>query len=245
MGAVPETFETLTEKHQNLSKEILELQERITKAKTSMEYLNSQQQEVDNEDLDTYMAAIESSADCSKTELGKLTTQLFDQKSKSKELEKLIEIARPAKMPGFLSGTKTDNKKTLDENSTKKTSKIMVGKMFGRGLGKLKPLNPNIKNIVAPSMNLPKNTDVLSASDMPRNLITNDYQKRVVNSSVHHHEENFSPQPTTKISETSNSESIKNHKAPCDVVKEQQHKKVSNTSAIKWYSHLCKRLKIV
>merc|ERR1712038_2098823 len=70
------------------------------------------------------------------------------------------------------------------------------------------------------------------ASDMPRNLITNDYQ-RVVNSSVHHHEENFSPQPTTKISETSNSESIKNHKATCDVVKEQQHKKVSNTSAIK------------
>ena len=235
--AVPETFETLTEKHQNLSKEILELQERITKAKTSMEYLNSQQQEVDNEDLDTYMAAIESSADCSKTELGKLTTQLFDLKSKSKKLEKLIEIARPAKMPGFLSGTKTDNKKTLDENGAKKTSKIMVGKMFGRGLGKLKPLNPNIKNIVAPSMNLPKNTDILPASDMPRNLITNDNQKnekkRVVNSSVNHQGENYSPQPTTKISETSNSESIKNHKATCDVVKEQQHKKVSNTSAIK------------
>merc|ERR1712038_1966359 len=113
------------------------------------------------------------------------------------------------------SGTKTDNKKTLDENGAKKTPKIMVGKMFGRGLGKLKPLNPNIKNIVAPSMNLPKNTDILPASDMPRNLITNDYQ-RVVNSSVHHHEENFSPKPTTKISETSNSESIKNLKATCD-----------------------------
>merc|ERR1712173_318006 len=43
--AVPETFETLSEKHQIVSKEILELQERITKAKTSMEYLNSQQHE--------------------------------------------------------------------------------------------------------------------------------------------------------------------------------------------------------
>lgn len=235
--AVPETFETLTEKHQIVSKEILELQERITKAKTSMEYLNSQQQKDNNEDLDTYMAAIESSADCSKTELGKLTTQLFDLKSKSKKLEKLIEIARPAKMPGFLSGTKIENKISLDESGAKKTSKIMVGKMFGRKLGKLKPLNPNFKNTDAPSMNLPKNTDILPTSDMPSNLITNDNQKiektRVVYSSVNHKEENFSLQPTDKNSVTSNSEVIKNGKATCDVEKEEQNKKVAHTNAIK------------
>ena len=234
---VPETFETLTEKHQIVSKEILELQERITKAKTSMEYLNSQQQKDDNEDLDTYMAAIESSADCSKTELGKLTAQLFDLKSKSKKLEKLIEIARPAKMPGFLSSTKMENKISLDESGAKKTSKIMVGKMFGRKLGKLKPLNPDFNNTVAPSMNLPKNTDILPASDMPRNLITNDNQKiektRVAYSSVNHKEENFSTQPTHKNSEISNSEGIKNCKATCDVEKEEQNKKVSHTNALK------------
>merc|ERR1711902_245269 len=89
--AVPETFETLTEKYRNISNEINELQERIKKARTSMEYLKNQNHKNEDEDLDSYMAAIENSADCSKVEMGKLTNQLFELKSTSKKLEKLIE----------------------------------------------------------------------------------------------------------------------------------------------------------
>ena len=164
--AVPETFETLTEKHRNISNEINELQERIRKAKKSMEYLKNQSHE--DEDLDSYMAAIENSGDCSKVEMGKLTNQLFELKSTSKKLEKLIEIAKPAKLPGFLSNLKTETTKTSNGEIVKKSSNIMVGKMFSRGIGKMKPINSNNKKVVIPSINMPKGIDMLTQCDMPK-----------------------------------------------------------------------------
>ena len=166
---VPETFETLTEKHRNISNEINELQERIKKAKTSMEYLKNQNHKDEDEDLDSYMAAIENSADCSKVEMGKLTNQLFELKSTLRKLEKLIEIARPAKMPGFLSNLKTETMKTSNGEIVKKSSNIMVGKMFSRGIGKMKPINPNNKKVVIPNLNMPKGIDnILTQCDMPK-----------------------------------------------------------------------------
>merc|ERR1712126_260537 len=123
----------------------------------------------EDEDLDSYMAAIENSGDCSKVEMGKLTNQLFELKSTSKKLEKLIEIARPAKMPGFLSNLKTETTKTSNEEIVKKSSNTMVGKMFSRGIGKMKPINPNNKKVVIPSINMPKGIDnILSQCDIPK-----------------------------------------------------------------------------
>ena len=169
--AAPETFESLTVKHEIVSNEIAELKKRISKAKQSMDYLKNHTHDDINEDLDAYMAAIEGSADCSKVELGKLTNQLADLMSKSKKLERMIEVARPVKIPGFMSSKNTEILKEREDegNKTKKSANIIVGKMFSRGIGKMKPINPNYKQASTLNISISKTTNILPESDTPKN----------------------------------------------------------------------------
>ena len=55
----PETFESLTEKHNILSAQISKLQQRIDAAKQSMEDMKAKTDTSQDEDLDAYMAVLE------------------------------------------------------------------------------------------------------------------------------------------------------------------------------------------
>ena len=140
-----ENFESLTKKHNLVSKEILSLQERIKAASLSIRQMENHTKDSQNEDLDTYMAALEKSADCSKENIAKLKIQLSTHMSESKRLERLIEIARPAKLPEKVPNSKIEKNSANERNSVQKSSAVVIGKMFGRGIGKIKAIVPSSK----------------------------------------------------------------------------------------------------
>ena len=83
------------------------------------------------------------SADCSKEKIAKLKSQLCALTAESRKLERLIEITRPAKMPEIKSVTNEENKERTPSNKPSnlhKSGTIMIGKMFSRGIGKIKPI---------------------------------------------------------------------------------------------------------
>lgn len=141
-----ETYESLNQKHDQIGKEVLSLQKRIDAAKESISMMNKHKYDSNDQDLDAYMATLERSADCSKEEINKLKSQLSALQSESRRLERLIEIAKPTKMPQLkLPGNEHDKteKGSSDKRSyLQKTGGIMVGKMYARGNRKLKSIQP-------------------------------------------------------------------------------------------------------
>ena len=156
-----ENFESLTKKHIIVSTQILKLQQRIQAAKQSMQEINGKTRDAgDDEDLDAYMAVLERSADCSKEEVAKLKIQLSELTCESRKLERLIEIARPAKMPEL--------KSSNSESSVKiKPGSILIGKMFGKGVRKMKPIIPNSNTKALPNAILPAKVEAVAKNTIP------------------------------------------------------------------------------
>ena len=147
-----ETFDSLCEKRAELSKEILNLEQRIESGKKSMQEMKIS----DNgsvEDLDMYMSLIEKSADCSKEGLSKMKIKLSSLTSEIKRVERLIEIARPAKLPEKVSTGERCMTNQSDQCDVPKSGVIMIGKMFNRKMGNLKPIPSNSRTTVSTKVN--------------------------------------------------------------------------------------------
>ncbi|XP_061172890.1 kanadaptin-like [Saccostrea echinata] len=89
-----ETYESLTEKLDNLQREIKDIEENLAKAKKETEAM----QEEGMDALDAYMSAIKSGVMDTKTKM-KLKRQLLELRKEAQKLQKLINVAKPAALP--------------------------------------------------------------------------------------------------------------------------------------------------
>ena len=107
------------------------------------------------------------SADCSKEAIEKLKYQLSTLTIESKRLQRLIEIARPAKMPELNTSVeeKSNGEKLCPKNALPKSSAVVIGKRYGRGIGQMKTINSFNRKVIA------KNAEEQAAEVKLQNIV--------------------------------------------------------------------------
>ncbi|KAH3699321.1 hypothetical protein DPMN_074277 [Dreissena polymorpha] len=89
-----ETYDTLMAKHEEITKEIEEIEAKLAHAKAQAAAMDSD----DLDALDAYMSAIKSGMMDTKTKM-KLKRQLMELKQEEQKVRKLVNIAKPASLP--------------------------------------------------------------------------------------------------------------------------------------------------
>ncbi|CAC5356280.1 Kanadaptin [Mytilus coruscus] len=89
-----ETYKSLVEKHDTITKEIQEIEAKLEKAKSDAAAMDND----DLDALDAYMMAIKSGVMDTKTKMA-LKRQLMELKQEEMKIRKLVNIAKPASLP--------------------------------------------------------------------------------------------------------------------------------------------------
>ncbi|CAG2245428.1 Kanadaptin [Mytilus edulis] len=93
-----ETYKSLVEKHDIITKEIQEIEAKLEKAKSDAAAMDND----DLDALDAYMMAIKSGVMDTKTKMA-LKRQLMELKQEEMKIRKLVNIAKPASLPELIS----------------------------------------------------------------------------------------------------------------------------------------------
>lgn len=120
MEAQTETYDSLTEKHKEITTEIQDIEAKLEKAKADEAAMEND----DIDALDAYMSAIKSGVMDTKTKM-KLKRRLMELKQEELKLKKLVNIAKPADMPEL------KRPEMVPKTSESKSVKPLIGKMKG------------------------------------------------------------------------------------------------------------------
>ena len=139
-----------------------------------------------------------------------MLNQLLELTCESRKLERLIEIARPAKMPELKSTNSESIGKTHvhERNSSIKSSSILVGKMFGRSVRKMKPIIPNSITKALPNAISPAKVEPVEKNSIPFHINKNEEEKNnaglIPQRKMIHEKDKESPTPSSLTTETPN-----------------------------------------
>ena len=127
-GKSMETYESLVAKHQEIVKEMQEIEAKLEKAKAEASTFEND----DVDALDAYMSAIKSGAMDTKTKM-KLKCRLLELKQEEQKMRKLVNIAKPASLPEL---------KPVEKKCDTVKSSLLAG------VGKIKGLHHKPKTVV-------------------------------------------------------------------------------------------------